>query len=375
MSSIPMFDPVFDALIGNEKAKCYLTRIAQRGTVGNSLLFAGPEGVGKSLFAKAFAKMLFCQNDPDGRHRSKIEAGNHPDLHFYRPEGKSGMHSLAGLREFSEQVYLAPFEAPWKIFIIEEADRMLSYSANALLKTFEEPAQDALILLISSTPAALLPTVLSRCRTLYFHPLSQEEMMEYLKKQHNKSEEEAQLLAAMAQGSIGQALRLISGGANPLRKQMLDFLSKEGCFEYRSSVETAALLAQQIEAIKTQAEEQVRTSLLQGAGETLTATQKQAFEKEIEGIIALQGVREAGALFDTLFSWYRDMQLLHLNGSRSLLMNPDYQHACLAALEKGKLLPLEKVEKALDEARLAIERSTSPQISLEGLFLKLCYCA
>lgn len=360
---------MFDHLIGNEKAKQYLTRTAAKGTMGNSLLFAGPEGVGKSLFAEAFAKLLLCQNDPHQRHRRKMEAGTHPDLHIYRPEGKIGMHSIAAMREFSEEVYLAPFEAAWKIFIIQEADRMLSYSANALLKTFEEPAPDAIIILVSSAPATLLPTVLSRCRTIYFHPLSDQEIQAYLQ-QHQKIEAEASLLAAMAQGSIGHACRLMHEGANPLRKPLLDFLAKDACFEYRSITAAASAMAERIEAVKTASEEEARSSLLKGT-ENLSAAQRQGFEKEIEGIVSLLGVREMNALFEVLFSWYRDMHLLHLNGNRAWLLNPDYQEACAASLEKGKLLPLEKVEEAISQARLAVERSTSFHICLEGLFLKL----
>ena len=353
---------MFDQIIGNEKVKYYLTQLAKRES-GNSLLFAGPDGIGKTLFAEAFAKLLIGKKE--------IEVSNHPDIRIYRPEGKIGMHSIASMREFSEEVFLAPFEARWKIFIIHEAERMLSYSANALLKTFEEPALDSIIILLSSHPSALLPTVLSRCKTVRFHPLAPEDIVRYLMQRHQKSAEEAKTVAAMAQGSIGRAVRLIQGGSNPLRKVLLEFLSTHETASYRLISDAAALLAEQIEAAKSGAEAEARRALLHAAGENLSAIQKQGLEKEVEGILSLLAVREMHALFEALFSWYRDMHLLHLNGNRALLLNPDYQEACSRALEKGKLLQLEKVEKAISEARLALERSTTPQICLEGLFLKL----
>ena len=231
---------MFEHIIGNEQAKTYLKTTAEKGTVGNSLLFAGPDGIGKSLFAEAFAHLLICQSDPQNIHKRKIDAGNHPDIRIYRPEGKVGMHSIASMRLFSQEVYLAPCESKWKIFIIHEADRMLTYSANALLKTFEEPAKDAVIILISSSPEALLPTVLSRCRTIHFHPLAEQEVTSFIEKRCQKSPQEAQTIASMAQGSLGQAVRLAAEGKSPLRAATLDFLSK-GLAVHTSSLQMQPL--------------------------------------------------------------------------------------------------------------------------------------
>ena len=150
---------MFEDIVGNDQIKEYLKRMVEQRAVANSLLFAGPEGIGKSLFAHALAKML-------------LGSDSHPDLHVYRPEGKIGMHSIDSMRQFSEDVYLAPFQGQWKVFIIHDAERMLTYSANALLKTFEEPAKDALIILLSSAPAALLPTIY-RAAAQFISTLSQ----------------------------------------------------------------------------------------------------------------------------------------------------------------------------------------------------------
>jgi DNA polymerase III subunit delta' len=360
---------MFEQIIGNEPAKRYLTSTASKGTMGNSLLFAGPEGIGKALFAEAFAKLLIGRDNP--QQLQKIDTGNHPDLHIYRPEGKIGMHSIDAMRAFSEQVYLSPFEARWKFFIILEAERMLPYSANALLKTFEEPAQDAIIILLSSSPSSLLPTVRSRCRTIHFHPLTQAQVMHYLISSHQKSREEAQLIAGLARGSIGQALRLMREGAHPLRKQLLDFLAEGNRLAYPAIADAASGLAEQIESAKSAMEEQLRSTMLHANKETLTAMQKQEIEKEIEGAASMKGLKEMYFLFEALFSWYRDMHLLALNGERAYLFNPDYSAACLKALEQGRILPLEEVEAALSDARTAVERSGSFQICLEDLFLKL----
>lgn len=353
---------MFEKLIGNEQIKSYLKRVAEKGTVGNSLLFSGPEGIGKTLFAEAFAALL--QQDP--KQPAKINVGTHPDIHLYRPEGKTGMHSIASMRQFSEEVFLSPHEGKWKIFIIQDAERMLPSSANALLKTFEEPAKDALIILISSNPQALLPTIISRCRQLRFQRLSEQDIAACLMQTYHKQKEEALLIAALAQGSLGKALKLMQRGENPARPHLIALLF-QGETHYKKLSEAAAAIAETSEEGKKALESALKAEY----PKDLTAAQKEGLEKEIEGALAMHGIQEAKMLFESVLYWYRDIALHHINGNRALLMHRDHAEASFQAFQSGAYLPLEKVLKAIREACLALERSTSLQICLENLFLKL----
>lgn len=362
---------MFEHLIGNQKIKDYLTHTASRGMAGNSLLFAGREGIGKSLFAHAFAKLLLCQDDPKGLNLHKIMSGNHPDIRIYRPEGKIGMHSIASMRQFNEEVYLAPFEGKWKVFILHEADRMLPFSANALLKTFEEPSSDTVIILLSSNPNALLSTILSRCRIIYFHPLAEEEITSFVIEHFNKEEKEAQLIASMSQGSIGQAIRLANEGANPVRSLLLGVLSKGKFSHYKELAAVASTIAEQIETGKKEIEEDLRKTLIRGIREDLSAYQKQSLEKELEGAVTMYALQEAYTLFEIILGWYRDLHLLSLKGNLRYLIHRDYSDSYPGSLEIGNLMPIEEVQKSIAETRLSLERSTSLSICLENLFLKL----
>lgn len=362
---------MFDHIIGNQKAKDYLTHTARRGMAGNSLLFAGPDGIGKSLFADAFAKLLICQDDLQGTNKRKVESGNHPDIRVYRPEGKIGMHSIASMRQFSEEVYMSPFEAKWKVFIVHEADRMLSHSANALLKTFEEPAANTVIILLSGKPSALLPTVLSRSRLIHFQPLNEQDIASFVVNRFGKPAEEAELIAYMAQGSIGQAVRLTNEGVSPVRALLLDLLSKGNLPHYKNLTGIATEIAERVDAEKKQIEGDFRKTLFGGKGEDFSASQKQSLEKEVEGAVTMHAMQEAYALFDIILSWYRDLHLLILKGNPAYLMHRDYHEACRLVAERGSVMPIEEVQKAVAETRLALERSTSLQICLENLFLKL----
>ncbi len=135
-----------------------LDLMLQQERVPTTLLFVGGE-----QHLSDFITRLMGET-----HAKKIAANNHPDIHTYRPEGKSGMHPIASIRRLLDEVYLPPFEGPCKVFILHDAERMLPSSSNALLKTLEELLEDTFFILLSREPESLLPTIRSRCRTLQF---------------------------------------------------------------------------------------------------------------------------------------------------------------------------------------------------------------
>lgn len=128
-----------------------LTRLIEKGTLPHALLIIDGE-----KRAQKFAEQLVGS-----------EQTYHPDVHHIYPEGKC--HPISALRKLTEDASLTPFKAPYKVFLIHEADRMLVASANALLKTFEEPPERSIILLLTCYPDKLLPTILSRCQCYRFH--------------------------------------------------------------------------------------------------------------------------------------------------------------------------------------------------------------
>lgn len=327
----------FSHISGNEPIKGYLTRMVQKKVIAQSLLFSGPEGAGKSQFAVAFAKLLICQNDPDGQHFRKIDAGIHPDIRIYHPEGKIGMHSIDSLRQFNEEVYLSPYEADWKIFIIHEAHRMLTYSANALLKTFEEPGPKSVIILLSSAPQAILPTILSRCQQFRFRPVAKLDSS----KKHD-----------------------------PIRERVIQVLSS-GKMSYLQLLEAVGDITSKLDDNRKHLEEITRTTLLKTYPEDLTSIQKQAFEKEVEGVLAMNNISSSYTILETILEWYRDMHLLRVNGNPNYLFHQDATKSFEATCQRGEFLPIEAVQKAIAQAKLALERSTPFNQCLENLLCTL----
>lgn len=101
-------------------------------------------------------------------HLPKILSGNHPDIHLYIPEGKSGLHPVSNMQKIVREAFLPPFEAKSKIFIIDEAEKMLPAASNTLLKTLEEPLPDTYFFLLSHFPDRLLTTILSRLHPIQY---------------------------------------------------------------------------------------------------------------------------------------------------------------------------------------------------------------
>jgi DNA polymerase-3 subunit delta' len=350
----------FDPICGNEKLKVYLSKLVEKNTVPQSLLFSGPEGIGKSRFAAAFAKMII-----------DTQKNVHPDIHHFQPEGKIGMHSIQTMREFTESVYLAPYQAKKKVFIIHDAHRMLTYSANALLKTFEEPALDSVIILLTHVPEQLLPTVLSRCQTIRFLPIPKDAIINFLMNEKKISSEIAERMASRAGGSVGKALQNGEQGQHPLRELLLNILSQGELDFYPNIVQYSKEFSDQIETQLQNEEALLQEQLFAAFKEKPSAQQKQMLEKEIEGAVSVKKTSEAKYLFDVLLSWYRDLHLLLVSGNTTLLMNPDYHTKLLQILQRGGIHPIEKVEKAVSRALLALERSTSLNLCFENLFLTL----
>lgn len=192
---------LFSQLIGNRLAKEILQRLHTRVSLPTVLLFHGPSGVGKGLFAEEIARALV-----------KSTKEQHPDIHTLRPDPESGQHPIATIRHLLNEAVLPPFEAPVKIFIIHDAEKMLATSSNALLKTLEEPPPKTYFILLSSQLEMLLPTIVSRCNKIQFFAVSEEELGPFLiQKFHTQ---DGQKIAVLAQGSVADAIDRINNPIN-----------------------------------------------------------------------------------------------------------------------------------------------------------------
>lgn len=188
----------FDDLIGHSDIKKLLLKMVDRPMMPHAFLFHGPQGVGKRSFAESFAHLITtCQ--------TKGSSKNHPDIRKYQLEPPSEMHTISAMRELKEETKIPPLEASRKVFIIEDAHKMPPTSSNALLKTLEEPASNAVIILLAPSLGGLLPTVVSRCCKIAFPLLKNDDITQILMKNLNLLQNQAEELAHYCFGSLDQA--------------------------------------------------------------------------------------------------------------------------------------------------------------------------
>ncbi|MGK0358740.1 MAG: DNA polymerase-3 subunit delta' [Bradymonadia bacterium] len=215
----------FDAIEGQDLAITALRRAVRDGRLHHAYLFAGPDGVGKALCGRALAMTLLCDalRDASGcgtcRSCERVVANEHPDFHRLargtKPDGRpEAQIKIAQVRELQKALSFKSYEAGRRVVIIEEAERMNPSTANALLKTLEEPGEGTHFIVVSAQQHQLLPTIISRCQKVRFAPLPRAMVAHHLARLLSIDAAEADLLAGLAQGSIGKGRALHDSAVN-----------------------------------------------------------------------------------------------------------------------------------------------------------------
>lgn len=222
----------FRDLIGHKSVVANLRTLLRTRSLGAAYLFHGPAGIGKCRAARAFAAALLCDaggEEACGRCApcGRLERGNEPNFIIPETEGKKDLISVNSVRGVLQALSLKAMDARWRVFLIDEAERMQGDASNALLKTLEEAPVRTVFILIASSPERLLPTVVSRSQSIRFGPLAPDEV-ERLLQREKLPLAEARALAALADGRPGEALRLRDSGALDRRREFLGALVERG---------------------------------------------------------------------------------------------------------------------------------------------------
>jgi DNA polymerase-3 subunit delta' len=218
---------MLDQLVGNQRVKQIIERMLESQRLPGALLFTGEEGIGKKLFALEIARALNCrslrgvQGCGECSSCQRISRFNYPQSEdsedwkqiIWTDHGDVGMVVapkrvllVDQMRQIEREANFRPFEGKARVFLIDDADKLNEPAANALLKVLEEPPPTSHLILITSQPAMLLPTIRSRCQVVRFSPLTSAEIEEYLIRNQSAPKKEAALRARVARGSIGRAL-------------------------------------------------------------------------------------------------------------------------------------------------------------------------
>lgn len=204
----------FGKIIGHESIIQHLQNAIASGKVSHAYIFHGEEGMGKRTLAKAFAKTLQCEEGgilPCNRCKScmQLESDNHPDIMWVTHEKASiGVDDIR--IQVNSDIQIKPYNSPYKVYVIDDADKLTEQAQNALLKTMEEPPEYAVILLLTDNVSLILPTILSRCVLLNLKPVNKQLIKEYLMEKHQIPDYMAEVAAAFSGGNVGKAIKYSS---------------------------------------------------------------------------------------------------------------------------------------------------------------------
>ena len=296
--------------VGNQR----LVEILRRGRLPGASLFTGPEGVGKKTLALSLSALANCKEGSEdelcGTCSSCVKeaAGHHPDIRLFQPH--KNLIKIDTMRELNREVQFRPFEGQLRCFIIDQAETLTEEAANCILKTLEEPPDTSRIILISSFPHRLLPTIRSRCQAFPFHPLGREEILPYL--EDHLPEDHPEMRASLAEGSIAVALSLNLEETLEQRDRMLELLTSWCGQESFESLYTQCEQLPLRSELKTREGVRRYLNLLQRLGEDLYFLQVDTPERIVnqDRLDDLQKLSEGVEL-----NWVREF-LYHVDRAR-----------------------------------------------------------
>lgn len=205
----------FKDVVGHDQIIEYIQNAVKMDKVSHAYILNGERGAGKKLLAKMFAMTLQCEKSGDEPcmdcHSCKqAMSANHPDI-IRVTHDKPNSIGVEDIRvQVNNDIVVKPYSSPYKIYIIDEADKMTVQAQNALLKTIEEPPAYAVIFLLTENADVLLPTILSRCVMLKLKNIKDDLIKKYLMEIMEVPDYQAEVCTAFAQGNMGKAIMLAS---------------------------------------------------------------------------------------------------------------------------------------------------------------------
>ena len=220
----------FKDVVGHKDIIKYIHNAVEENKVSHAYILNGERGSGKKMLANLFATTLLCEKggpDPcNACHSCKqAESGNHPDIIRVNHE-KPNTISVDDIRQqVNNDIQIKPYQGPYKIYIIAEADLMTVQAQNALLKTIEEPPEYAVIFLLTENAEVLLPTITSRCVMLKLRNIRDTLIRKYLMESLHIPDYKADMCTAFAQGNMGRAIMLANSEYfNEIREEAVQLL-------------------------------------------------------------------------------------------------------------------------------------------------------
>lgn len=322
----------FSEIVGQQDAKDNLINAIKNKKTSHAYIFSGEEGSGKLMMAEAFAKMLLCDNPEDdscGECKSckQAESHNHPDIIYVTHE--KSIISVDDIRyQINDDIVLKPYNGKYKIYIVDEAEKMKEPAQNALLKTIEEPPAYAIIILLTTNHNGFLQTILSRCVTIQMKPLLDSQIKRHLMDKYQIVDYQAELLSVFAQGNLGKAI---------------DSMASEDFNDQRNAV---------LSTVK-------RIATLDGY----------EIDEHIKAISVYKDHIEEYLSLMTL--WYRDVLLYKATFDESRVVFKEDMFDIKKQAENNSYEGLEIIIKTIDETKKRLQANVNFELALQMLLLEI----
>ena len=323
----------FSEIIGHEQEIGQLQSAIAGGRVSHAYLIEGEPGSGKRMLADAFAQTLQCEKqetDACGECRSchQAESRNHPDIISLVHE-KPQTISVDDIREqLADDAQIRPYSGRYKVYIVEDAQKMSVSAQNALLKTLEEPPAYVVILLLTTNALSLLETIRSRCVLIRLRSVPDDVVQHYLMHKMHLPDYQAKLCVAFARGSIGRAKELAVS-------------------ENFAQIRTIAL--------------------------TVTARAKEMDVSALGEIVkeVAQYKVSIDDFLDILAVWYRDVLYFKATRSADELIFADQLQRISAIARTSSYEGLELILQAIETAKDRLHANVSFDLTMELLFMTI----
>ncbi len=320
----------FQDILGHDSIKQHFQKAIELHKVSHAYILAGEAGMGRKSLAHAFALTLLCEKGGSqpcmNCHACKqVLSGNHPDLIHVTHE-KPGSIGVDDIREqINDTIMIRPYSSYYKVYIVDDAEKMTIQAQNALLKTIEEPPSYAVIILLTINEDLFLTTILSRCVQLKLKPLKDSVIQAYLKETMGIPEREAQLYAAFARGNLGKAIKLSdSEEFKDMYKRLLSMLRNIKNMDISQLLDYSKKLKEEMDIYEC---------------------------------------------LDFMQVWYRDALMFKVTNDANLLIFKD-EYSTISDMSRHIGYDgFENILQAIEKARIRLEANVNMELAMELMFL------
>ena len=323
----------FKDVVGHKDIINYIRNAVREDKVSHAYILNGERGAGKKMLANLFAATLLCEKggpDPCNECHScrQAESGDHPDIIKVTHE-KPNSISVDDIREqVNNTIMIKPYQGPYKVYIIPQADMMTPQAQNALLKTIEEPPEYAVIMLLTENADTLLPTINSRCVMLKLRNIKDTLIKKYLMETMQVPDYKADMCTAFAQGNMGRAIMLAnSEHFNEIRDEAVQLLKYINEMELSEIVQAVSRIT--------------------------------AYKLEINDYL------------DIIMIWYRDVLLYKATKDMDKVVFKDQIKYIKERAKRSSYEGIELIIESLEKAKARLKANVNFDLVMELLFLTI----